>query len=83
MLPLYRDPCYTFRFADARIIPRFHLEGAAEGRPVSVYAADPATGERQALLATAAVGPGGWVDLPAPLRVKGGDVFIAVLAADG
>jgi hypothetical protein len=27
MLPLYEDPCFTFRFADDRIIPRFHLEG--------------------------------------------------------
>jgi hypothetical protein len=27
MLPLYEDPHFTFRFADDRIIPRFHLEG--------------------------------------------------------
>ena len=27
MLPLYHDPHFTFRFAEARIIPRFHLEG--------------------------------------------------------
>ncbi len=25
MLPLYRDPHDTFRFADDRLIPRFHL----------------------------------------------------------
>ena len=27
MLPLYHDPHFTFRFADDRLIPRFHLEG--------------------------------------------------------
>jgi hypothetical protein len=27
MRPLYRDRHLTFRFADDRIIPRFHLEG--------------------------------------------------------
>jgi hypothetical protein len=32
MLPLYRDPHFTFRFADDRIIPRFHLEAADAGR---------------------------------------------------
>ena len=36
MLPLYEDPCFTFRFADDRFIPRFHLEGGEAGRRVSV-----------------------------------------------
>jgi hypothetical protein len=27
MLPLYQDHWYTFRFAEDRLIPRFHLEG--------------------------------------------------------
>src|SRR5437764_469756 len=27
MLPLYHDPWFAFRFADDRIIPRFHPEG--------------------------------------------------------
>jgi hypothetical protein len=31
MLPLYQDPWFTFRFADDRIIPRFHLEGVEAG----------------------------------------------------
>jgi hypothetical protein len=31
MLPLYHDPHFTFRFADDRIIPRFHLEGIEAG----------------------------------------------------
>jgi hypothetical protein len=34
MLPLYEDPHFTFRFADDRIIPRFHLEGVEAGRLV-------------------------------------------------
>ncbi len=67
MLPLYHDPHFTFRFADDRIIPRFHLEGVEAG-----------TGERLGLLATAAVGVGGWVDLPVPVVVKAEDAFIAV-----
>jgi hypothetical protein len=27
MFPLYRESCFTFRFADDPIIPRIHLEG--------------------------------------------------------
>ena len=27
MIPLHHDPCFTIRFADDRIISRFHLEG--------------------------------------------------------
>ena len=68
MLPLYEDPCFTFRFADDRIIPRFHLEGVEAGRRVSVFKIDPGTGERLGLLATATVGEGGWVDLRADHR---------------
>ena len=52
MLPLYEDPHFTFRFADDRIIPRFHLEGVEPGRPVSVFAIDPATGARLGRQAT-------------------------------
>ena len=78
MLPLYHDPHFTFRFADDRIIPRFHLEGVEAGRRVEVFKIDPITGERLGLLATAAVGDGGWVDLPVPVIVKAGDAFIAV-----
>ena len=46
MLPLYHDPQYTFRFADDRSIPRFHLEGVEAGQPVSVFSIDPGNGER-------------------------------------
>ena len=78
VIPLHADPCFTFRFADDRLIPRFHLEGVPVGRRVSVFRIDPATGERRGLLATATVGDGGWVDLPQPLLVRDGEAFVAV-----
>ena len=78
MRPLYEDPHFTFRFADDRIIPRFHLEGVEAGRRVEVFRIDPGTGERLGLLATATVGEGGWVDLPEPINVRTGEAFIAI-----
>ena len=78
MLSLYHDPHFTFRFADDRIIPRFHLEGVGAGRRVLVVKIDPGTCERLGLLATAAVGEGSWVDLPEPIIVRAGEAFIAV-----
>ena len=78
MLPLYHDPHFTFRFAEDRIIPRFHLEDVEPGRRVAVYQIDPENGERLGLLATASVGEGGWVDLSEPIIVRAGEAFIAV-----
>jgi hypothetical protein len=78
MTPLYRDAWYTFRFADHRIISRFHLEGIEVGLQVSVFKIDPGTQERLGLLATATVGEGGWVDLLEPIIVRAGEAFIAV-----
>lgn len=78
MLPLYEDPCFTFRFADDRIIPRFHLEGMLPGRKVFVFKLDVASGERLDLLAAAVVGEGGWVDLPEPIIIQAGEAFVAV-----
>jgi hypothetical protein len=78
MIPVHRDPWFTFRFADDRRIPRFHLEGIEAGRRVSVFRIDPGTGERLGLLATAIVGDGGWVDLSDPIVVRAGEAFIAV-----
>jgi len=78
MQPLYEDPCFTFRFAEARIIPRFHLEGVEVGRRVSVFKIDPGTDERLGLLARATVGQGGWVDLTLPIIVRAGEAFVAV-----
>ena len=78
MIPIYEDPCFTFRFGDDRLIPRFHLDGVEAGRRVSVFKIDPVTGERLGLLTTATVGEGGWVDLPEPIIVRAGEAFIAV-----
>jgi hypothetical protein len=78
MISLYQDPHFTFRFADDRIIPRFHLEGVEAGRLVEVSRIDPSSGERLGLLATATVGEGGWVDLQEPIIVRAGEAFIAV-----
>ena len=64
MLPLYEEPHFTFRFADDRSVPRFHLEGVAAGR--------------RGLLATATAGEGGWVELTEPIIVKAGEAFIVV-----
>jgi hypothetical protein len=82
MIPIHRDPWFTFRFADDRIIPRFHLEGIESGRRVSVFRIDPGTGERLGLLATATAGEGGWVDLAEPITVRAGEAFVAVLEDD-
>lgn len=78
LMTLYEDPHFTFRFAEARIIPRFHLDGPEPGGIVHIFRMDPTTGERLNLLATANVGGGGWVDLPEPLIVQAGDAFLAV-----
>lgn len=78
MLPLYQEPWFTFRFADERIVPRFHLEGVPAGRRVSVFKIDANTGAQLGLLTTVTVGAGGWVDLPAPIIVRVGEAFIAV-----
>jgi acyl-CoA reductase-like NAD-dependent aldehyde dehydrogenase len=37
MIPLHHDPWFTFRFADDRLIPRFHLDGVEVGRRVKVF----------------------------------------------
>ena len=78
MIPLHHDPWFTFRFADDRLIPRFHLAGVEAGRRVKVYKIDPGTQERLGLLVTATVGEGGWVDLPEPIIVRAGEGFVAV-----
>jgi hypothetical protein len=78
MIPLYRDPWFTFRFADDRLIGRFCLEEVPLGQTVSVYKIDPETGGRLALLARAIVGAEGWVDLTEPVVMRAGEAFIAV-----
>ena len=79
MLPLHHDPHYTFRFADDRIVHRFHLEGVGAGRRVAVFRIDPTTGGRLGLLTTGMVCDGGWVDVTEPIIVRAGDTFVAVV----
>jgi hypothetical protein len=83
MPPLYQDRWFTFRFAEDRIIPRFHLEGVPAVQRVSVFKIDPGTGERLGLLATAIVGDSGWVDLAEPIIVRAGEAFIVVQEPPG
>lgn len=82
MLPLYREPQFTFRFADDRLISRFHLEGVEAGRRVEIFPIDPGTSVRLGPLATAIVGKGGWVDLSEPIIVRAGEAFVAVPELD-
>jgi hypothetical protein len=79
MLTLYHDPHYTFRFADDRIIPRFHLEGVEAGWRVDVFRIDPTTGERLGLLTTGLTNDSGWVDVKESIIVRAGDAFVAVV----
>jgi hypothetical protein len=78
MIPLYRQPWFEFRFAENRIIPRFHLEGIDSGRRVAVIKINPDNRELLDELATAIVGEGGWVDLKEPIVMRTGEAFIAV-----
>lgn len=82
MIPLHRDEFYTFTFADDRLVPRFHLDGATEGA-AAVYRLDPATGGPADRLADAVVGPGGWVELSVPLTVRTGDGFLVRVGLAG
>jgi hypothetical protein len=78
VIPVYHEAHFTFRFADTRTVPRFHLDGLEAGRPVSVFRLDPGTERPLDLLATAAVGAGGWVDLAEPLLVGPGRGFVVI-----
>jgi hypothetical protein len=83
MLSLYRDPHFTFRFAEDRLIPRFHLEGVEPGRSVDLFNWNAITNERLEKIATALVGPGSWVNLNTPLIVRAGSGFIVVVQCGG
>ena len=78
MIPLFRDPHFTFRFAEDRLVPRFHLDGVAPGTHVSVFKLDPGSGAPGELLARAGCGADGWVELRSPLIVRAGGGFAVV-----
>ncbi|MBP3956163.1 N-acetyltransferase [Gemmata sp. G18] len=74
---LYRDTHYTFRFADDRLVPRFHLEGVEAGCGVTVFSlTDDKVPAR--VLAKTRAGADGWVELAEPLVVRAGGGFVAV-----
>ena len=78
MLPIYHEPRFTFRFADDRIIPRFHLDDIAAGRRISVFRLDVGTGAYLDTIATATVGDGGWVELDEPIIMRAGQGFVVL-----
>jgi hypothetical protein len=80
VIPLYHETHFTFRFADDRRIPRFHLDGVEAGRRVSVFRLDVVSERPLDLIATAVVGDGGWVDLTEPMTVRAGEGFVVVPA---
>jgi hypothetical protein len=59
MTNLYQDSWFTFRFADARSIPRFQGDGVEACRQVSVIKIGPGIGERLGLVTMAAAGESG------------------------
>ena len=79
MIELYRDDDFTFRFAEPRVVGRFHLEGVPAGTVVAVHRlASPGdvVGE---LLAMATVGAGGWVEVTPAMRVDAASGFRVTL----
>jgi hypothetical protein len=80
VIPLYADPEFTFRFAEDRLVARFHLTGVEQGESVAVYRMDADTGDRLDHLTTGTAGEGGWVDLPEPIVMRAGQSFVAVPA---
>lgn len=71
MFPLYRDPGWTFPFADDRLIPAFFLPGAPPGLRVHVT-------RDGAAMREAVVGEEGRVDFAPPLLVRAGEVLLVV-----
>lgn len=78
MTPLYRDPHFTFRFLDDRVVARFHLDGVSAGASVSIAMIDAGAREAGPPIMTATVGNGGWVDLARPIKVAANGGFIVV-----
>jgi len=66
MVPIPEDPWFTFRFADDRIIPRFHLEGVEARRQASFFKIRPSPADSG-------------VDLDEPIIVRVREASIAVL----
>ena len=79
MIDLYRDDDFTFRFAEPRVVGRFHLEGVATGAVVAVRRLATPGDVVGEWLATATVGDGGWVEITPSLRVDAANGFRVTL----
>ena len=78
MLPLYRDPGWTFPFAESRLIPRFFLPGATPGTTVDVHRRDPATGRPGEMIASGLVEADEGVAFEPALLVRAGETLIVL-----
>jgi len=75
VIPLHHETDFTFRFAEPRVVGRFHLDGVALGTAVAVRRLASPGDVVGILLATAAVGAGGWVTVEPALRVDAANGF--------
>jgi len=83
VIPLYRDPVFTFRFEEDRLIDRFHLEGVGSGARVAVSRWQAETNHQAGPeLARCVVGDSGWVTLSPPLLMRAGGGFVVSVLPD-
>lgn len=77
MIPLMRESSYRFDFDSVRKVERIHLEGALEGKELSLFRnLHGKTGE---LVLKGIVEKAGWAKLESPLITRPGDRFLAVI----
>jgi hypothetical protein len=82
MIPLRRDPWFTFRFAEARRVDVFFVEGVEPGRRVAIHVLDPTTQAPGARIGVAFVGEAGRTEPAAPLIVQAGEGFLVLVLDD-
>jgi hypothetical protein len=75
VIELYHEDDFTFRFAEPRVVGRFHLENVAPGTVVAVRRLRTPGDVVGEMVATATVGPGGWVEIEPALRVDAANGF--------
>ena len=75
MIELYHEDDFTFRFAEPRVVGRFHLDGVAPGTVVAVRRLRTPGDVVGEMVATAIVGSGGWVEIDPALRVDAANGF--------
>ncbi len=75
MIALYHEADFTFRFAEPRVVGRFHLDGVTPGTVVAVCRLQSPGDVVGEVLAKATVGAGGWVEIEPALRVDATNGF--------